>query len=81
MESFKTESRYLKLCYKSRAFIRCVKAGFYRPDYQKLLMCPLIKRLSRAFVSKNVAEPLKSSAELLKHSVELFKHSAKVLRV
>ena len=25
------------------AFIRCMKAAFYRPDYQKFLMCPLIK--------------------------------------
>ena len=24
-------------------FLRCMKAAFYRPDYQKFLMCPLIK--------------------------------------
>ena len=34
IENFKIESRYLKLCYQSRAFIRCVKAAFYWPDYQ-----------------------------------------------
>ena len=47
-----------------------MKAAFYRQDYQELLMCPLIKRLGRAFVSKHAAEPLKRSAELLKHSDE-----------
>ena len=57
MENFTTESRYLKL-----------KVAFDRPDYQKLLMCPLIKRLGRQFVSKHAAEPLKRWAELLKHS-------------
>ena len=43
---------------------------FYRPGYQKLLMYPLIKRLSRIFVSKNlfqkIFDPLKSSAVLLR---------------
>ena len=62
MENVKVESRYQKLCYEFRAFIRCIKAAFYRPDHQKLLMCPLIKRLGRAFVSKNVAELLKRSS-------------------
>ena len=47
MENFKIESRYLKLCNKFRAVIRC--ASFCRPDYQKLLMCPLIKTLGLAF--------------------------------
>ena len=71
MENFKIESRYPKLCYEFRAFISCMKAAFYRPDYQKFLMCPSIKRLGQAFISKNAAEPLKRSAKLLKHSVEL----------
>ena len=51
-----------------------MKAAFYRPEYKKLLMCPLIKRLGGAFVSKYAAEPLK-------HSVELLKHSAGLLRI
>ena len=46
---------------------------FYRPDYQKFSMCPLIKRLGRTFVSNNAAEPLKRSAGLLKHSAELLR--------
>ena len=47
------------LCYEFRAFITCTKAAFYRADFQKFLMRPLIKRLGRAFVSKHAAEPLK----------------------
>ena len=66
MENFTIESRYLKLCNEFRAVIRCIKTAFYRPDYKKLLMCPLIKRLGRAFVSKHAAEPLKHSVELLR---------------
>ena len=66
MENFKTENRYLKLCYEFRDSIRCMKAAFYRPDYQKFLMCPLIKRLGQTFPSNHAAEPLKRSAELLK---------------
>ena len=81
MENFKIESRYLKLCNEFRAVIRCMKTAFYRPDYQKFLMCWLIKKLGQAFISKNAAEPLKRSAELLKHSVELLKHSTELLRV
>ena len=81
MESFTIESRYLKLCNEFRAVIRCMKAAFCRPDYQKLLMCPLIKRLGRAFVSKQAAKPLKRYSELLKHSAELLKHSTKNLRI
>ena len=73
MGNFTIESRYLKSCNEFRAIIRCMKAAFYRPDYQKLLMCPLIKRLGGAFVSKYPAEPLKCSAELLKPSVKLLK--------
>ena len=34
-----------------KAVIRCMMTAFYRPNYQKLLMCPLIKWLDRAFVS------------------------------
>ena len=68
MENFTIESSYLKLCNTFRA--GSMKAAFYRQDYQELLMCPLIKRLGRAFVSKHAAEPLKRSAELLKHSDE-----------
>ena len=73
MENFKIEDRYLKLCYEFRAFIRCMKAAFYRPDYQIFLMWPLIKRLSLAFVSKRAAEPLKRSGEPLKHSAGLLR--------
>ena len=65
MENFKIESRYLKLCYEFRAVIRCRKAAFYRPHYQKFVMYPLIKRFGRAFVSQNTAEPFKHSTELL----------------
>ena len=57
-----------------------MKAAFDRPDYQKLLMCLLIKRLSQAFVSKHEAEPLKRLAKLLKQSVELLKHLDEPLR-
>ena len=49
MENFKIESRYLKLYNELRAVIRRMKAAFNRSDYPKLLMCPLIKRLGRAF--------------------------------
>ena len=54
MENFTLESRYLKLCNEFRAFIRFMNAAIYRPDYQKLLMCPLIKRLGRnsSFMTK-----------------------------
>ena len=71
MEDFKTESRYVIFCYEFRAFIRCMKSGFCRPDFQKFLMCPLVKRLDQAFVLKHAAEPLKRAAELFKHSAEL----------
>ena len=73
MENFKIERKYLKLCYEFRGFIRCIKAAFYRPDFQQFLMCLLIKKLDRTFVSKYAAKPLKYSAELLKHVVELLK--------
>ena len=57
-----------KLSYEFRAFIRCMKVTFYRPDYQKFLMCPLIERLGRPFVWKHAAEPLKRSAKFFKRS-------------
>ena len=53
MENFKNESRYLKLCYEFKCFIRSMKAGFYRPDYQIFLISPLIIRFGRALVSKH----------------------------
>ena len=80
MENFRIESKYLKLCNEFRDVIKCMTAVFYKPDYQKLLTCPLNKRLSQAFVSKHEAEPFKGSAELLKNSEKLLKHSAKLLR-
>ena len=62
MENFTIESRYLNLCNQFRTAIRFLKGAFYRPDYQKLLMCPLIKRLGKTFISKHATEPLKYSA-------------------
>ena len=73
MEDFKIESKYLTLCYEFRAFNKCMKAALYRPDFQKLLMCPLIKRLGRVFVSKHAVKPLKHAAKHLKHSAERMK--------
>ena len=73
MENFTIESRYLELW--------VMKAAFYRPDYQKLLMCPFIKRFGWAFVSKDAAEPLKRSVEILRHLIELLKHSAELLSI
>ena len=66
MENFTIESRYLEVLNEFRTIIRCMKAAFYRPDYQRLLMCLLIKRLGRAFISKHAAELLKHSAEFLR---------------
>ena len=80
MENFKIESRYLKFCYELRAFIRCLRAAFYRPDYQKFLMCLLIKTFCRVFVSKHADKPLKRSAEFLKHLDKLLKHPAEILK-
>ena len=34
MENLKIESRCLKLCYKFKASIRCMRAAFYRPDFK-----------------------------------------------
>ena len=67
------ERRYLRLCKKFRAVIRYMKAAFYRPDYQKLLICLLIKRLDLVSVSKHTAKPLKLSDELMKHSGDLLR--------
>ena len=36
-------------------------------------MCPLIKKLGWAFVSKHATESLKRSAELLKHAAKLLR--------
>ena len=54
MGNFKIESRYLMLCFEFRDFIICIKTAFDRPDFQKILRCPLIKRLGRVYVSKFV---------------------------
>ena len=56
MENLTIESRYLKLCHEFRTVIRFMKAAFYRSGYQKLLICPLFKRLGGAVVSKHAAE-------------------------
>ena len=66
---------------KYQSIIRCMKAAFYRPDYQKLFMCPLIKRLGQTFVPKHADKLLKGPTELLKHSAELLKYSTKFLSV
>ena len=72
MENYKIESRDLKLCNDFRAVNRCMKAAFYRQDYQKFLICPLIKRFVRAFYF------LKRSSELLR-VLEKIKSSAECL--
>ena len=81
MEKFTIGRIYMKLCNEFRTVIRWLKVAFYRPDYQKLLICALTKSLGREFVSKHAAEPLKHQGEILKHSAELLKHSAKLLRI
>ena len=48
MENFKTESKYLKFCHDFRAVIRCMKAAFYRPDYQKTRSSICFKTCGRA---------------------------------
>ena len=50
MENSKIESRYLHLFYEFRAFIRCMKAGFYRPNYQKVFCVRLSKDLAEDFL-------------------------------
>ena len=81
MENFSIESRNLKVCNEFRTVIRFMKDAFYRPDYQKLLMYPLIETLGRAFVPKHAAEPLKHLVKLFKHSDELLKHLAELSRI
>ena len=73
MENFAIKSRYLKLCKEFNAVPRCMKAAFYRPNYQKLLMYSLIKRLGRAFVSKHLFqafETLSRAFETLGRALE-----------
>ena len=48
MENFKIEGRYLKLCYESRAFIRCMKTAFYRPIGEHSGVSPLTGKKSKA---------------------------------
>ena len=81
MKNFTVESRYPKLSNELRAVIRFIKAPFYRPNYQNLLMYPVIKRLDPRFVSKHAAEPLKYTVEVLKHSAKLLKHLTELLRI
>ena len=78
MEGFKIKSRYVKLCYKLRTFIRFLETVFHRLDFQKFLMCPLIIRLGWAFVSKHAVVHLKHSDDLLKYSIELLKAKEKI---
>ena len=49
MKNCTIENMYLKLCNEFRTVIRFMTAAIYRRDYQKLFMCPFIKRLGRAF--------------------------------
>ena len=77
MKNFKIESRYLKLRNEFTAVIRYMKDVIYRLDYQKLLMCPLIKRLGLEFVLKHSTEHLKGSPELLKHVAKILRFSEK----
>ena len=72
MVNFKIKSRHLKLCNEFRAFVRCIKAAFLLTRLSKTLNV-LIKRLGRAFVSKNAVEGLNRSPGLLKHLAELFR--------
>lgn len=45
----------------SGTLFKCMKASFYRADFQKLSMCWLTKRFDQAFIS---AKPFKHSAKL-----------------
>ena len=42
-----------------------MKVAFYGPDYQKLLMCPLIKRLAEHFFCDRAFETLSRTFEIL----------------
>ena len=46
MKNFKVESRHMKTFYKFMAFIRCMKAVFYKPDNQSSWA---FETISRAF--------------------------------
>ena len=74
----KIESRHLKLCYELRTFIKRIKAAFYRPDYQKFLIYPLIKRLDQAFATKYVAEPWKAQPSFWKIQPRVWKARSRV---
>lgn len=45
----------------SAILFKCMKASFYRADFQKLSMCWLTKRFDQAFIS---VKPFKHSAKL-----------------
>ena len=79
MEDLQTESRYLKLCYEFRVFLRFMKAAFYISDFWKFRWS---KDSTKDFISKRAAKLLKHSAELLKTlgSAEGLKGSAKCLK-
>ena len=66
MKDFKIKTRYVKLSYEVRVFIKCMEAASDRPHLQKILMCPLIKSVTRAFTLKHLVEFLKHSAEFLR---------------
>ena len=73
MENFKIESRYLKLCYVFRAFIRCMEAAFSRTDYEKILGVSVDQKTLSSICFKTCDQPFKCPAKLLKHLVELLK--------
>ena len=70
---FKLNGRFQNWKQICEAFIRCIEAVFYKPDFQTFLMCSLIKILGWAFISKHAVEPLEHLADLLKHSGKLLK--------
>ena len=77
----KLKADYLMICYEFRVFITCMKAFFYRPDFQKFLMCPLTKRIGQAFAFKTCDGAFETLIELFKHLGEHLKHSAELLGV
>ena len=90
MKNFKTESRYLKLCYKFRIFIRCIKAAsrtklskilIFSKYAAELLHCSIgIAFLKRSAKFLRVSKKTKSLAKSLKSTAECFKSSAACLR-
>ena len=78
MEDLKTESRYLKLCYEFRVFLRFMKAAFYISDFWKFRWS---KDSAEDFISKRAAELLETlgSAEGLKDSAKCLKSSTACL--